>query len=160
VIPITSANDLWPLRYDRSPTAISGASRRAFSAALVVPPCVLLLRRRRTSTEVVPRAPGFAWLLKARIFCTRGVPPLLLLESSLRERSVADHTWHAKSSRALRRLIEVVFGTRADWKRIGEEVLGSDFIADVMNACAKFPDQFTDKTPTRRKGQVLRFSNA
>jgi hypothetical protein len=63
--------------------------------------------------------------------------------------------------RALRRLIEVVFGSKADWKRVGEEVLlGSDFIADVMNACAKFPDQSTEKTRTRRKAQVLRFSNA
>jgi Zn-dependent peptidase ImmA (M78 family)/DNA-binding XRE family transcriptional regulator len=62
--------------------------------------------------------------------------------------------------RALRRLIEVVFGSKADWKRVGAEVLlGSDFIADIMNACAKFPDQSPNTTRTRRKAQVVRFSN-
>jgi hypothetical protein len=38
--------------------------------------------------------------------------------------------------------------------------LGPDFIADVVNACANFPDQPTERTRTRRKAQVFRISNA
>ena len=63
--------------------------------------------------------------------------------------------------RALRRLVEVVFGPQPDWKHVGEEMdLNPDFIADVMSACATSPDQPAGKAPSRPKGEVLRFSNA
>jgi Zn-dependent peptidase ImmA (M78 family)/transcriptional regulator with XRE-family HTH domain len=63
--------------------------------------------------------------------------------------------------RALRRLVEVVFGPKVDWKHVGEEMqLNPDFIADVMSACAKSPDQPAGKAPSRPKAEVIRFSNA
>jgi hypothetical protein len=55
--------------------------------------------------------------------------------------------------RALRRLVEVVFGSKADWKHVGADMgLDSDFIADTMNACAKSPDQTTAKKNFASKG--------
>ncbi|MBA3914900.1 MAG: XRE family transcriptional regulator [Acidobacteriales bacterium] len=63
--------------------------------------------------------------------------------------------------RALRRLIEVVFGPKTDFKQLGAELhLGSDFIADVVGACASSPDQSKEKLPSRRKAGVVSFCNA